>query len=90
MKEEKTVKDKFLDAMELPLELISDESRISLLGNKCLLIENYKGIIEYDENVIRFVNGVNVFGSDMVMEEISKDEVFITGEILNIEFERGE
>lgn len=90
MKNDKSIKDKFLDVMELPLELLSDEARITLLGNKYLMIENYKGIVEYDENVIRLVNHINVFGSDMKVEEINSDEIFITGEFLNIEFEWGE
>lgn len=84
---DKTVKEKFLDVMELPLELLSDESRITLFGNKNLLIENYKGIIEYDENIIRLVNHINVLGCQLKVEEINTDEIFITGEILNIEFE---
>lgn len=92
MKKEKNIsdkskKEKFLDVMELPLELLSDESRMTLLGNKSLLIENYKGIIEYDENIIRLVNHINILGNQMKVEEINNDEIFITGEILNIEFE---
>ena len=84
---DKSLKEKFLDAMELPLELLSNESRITLLGNQNLLVENYKGIIEYDENIIRLVNHINILGTQIKVEEINNDEIFISGKISNIEFE---
>lgn len=83
----KSLKEKFLDAMELPIELLSDVPRITLIGNSNLLIENHKGIIEYDENIIRLVSKISVSGNYLKVEEINNDEIFITGEFINIEFE---
>ena len=53
---DKSLKQKFLTAMDLPIELLNDVPRITLIGNNNLLIENHKGIIEYDENIIRLVS----------------------------------
>ncbi len=84
---EKRIKEKFLDMMELPKELLKDVSRITLLGNEDILIENYKGIIEYEENIIRLNNGINIFGTNLNVEEITDVDIFITGKINNVEFE---
>lgn len=87
MKENKTRKEKFLDAMEIPIELLTDITRVTALGNELIYIENYKGIIEYDENLIRLANKVTIVGESLCIEEITNNEVFISGEINNIEFE---
>ena len=84
---EKRIKEKFLDMMELPKELLKDVSRITLLGNEDILIENYKGIIEYEENIIRLNNGINIFSTNLNVEEITDVDIFITGKINNVEFE---
>lgn len=84
---ERRIKEKFLDMMELPKELLKDVSRITLLGNEDILVENYKGIIEYEENIIRLNNGINVFGTNLNVEEITEADIFITGKINNVEFE---
>lgn len=84
---DKSLKQKFLTAMELPIELFDDIPRITMIGNNRLLIENHKGIIEYDENIIRLVSHINILGNQMNVEEINNDEIFITGEISNVEFE---
>ena len=87
MKNSQSLKQKFLTAMDLPIELLNDVPRITLIGNNNLLIENHKGIIEYDENIIRLVSHINILGNQMNVEEINNDEIFITGEISNVEFE---
>ena len=84
---DKSLKEKFLTAMDLPIELLNDVPRITLIGNNNLLIENHKGIIEYDENIIRLVSHINILGNQIKVEEINNDEIFITGEITNVEFE---
>ncbi len=84
---EKRIKEKFMDMMELPKELLKDVYRITLLGNEDVLVENYKGIIEYEENIIRLNNGVNIFGNNLNVEEITNEDIFITGKISNVEFE---
>ena len=87
MKNSQSLKQKFLTAMDLPIELLNDVPRITLIGNNNLLIENHKGIIEYDENIIRLVRHINILGNQMNVEEINNEEIFITGEITNVEFE---
>ena len=73
--------------LDMPLDMIKGCSRMTVIGNESVLLENYKGIVEYEENVIRLSNNINVFGSRLNIEEITDDDILITGKIKNIEFE---
>ena len=50
-------------------------------------MENYKGSIEYEENVSRLSNDINVVGTKRNIEEINDDDILISGNIRNVEFE---
>ena len=82
----KRIKQKFNDIADLPKEISLDYSRMVLLGNKEFVIENYKGIIEYDNNIIRLntLSGIiSIEGSGLVINEISDDDVSVEG-IINL------
>lgn len=83
----KKSKEKFLDLMDMPVELLEDTFRITMIGNKSILIEKYNSILEYDENVIRTANGLMVQGTNLNIEEINDNELFVTGTLLNIEID---
>ena len=83
----KRIKERFTDMMELPKELLMNVSRITILGNEDVFIENYKGITDYEKNVIRLANNMIIFGENLNVEEITDQEIMITGRINSIEFE---
>ncbi len=83
----KSIKEKFSDMMELPKELLLDIPRITMLGNEDVFVENYKGIIEYCEDIIRLNNKINIYGTKLNVEEITDMEILISGKINTIEFE---
>ena len=83
----KKVKEKFLELMDMPTELLENTYRITMVGNKSILIEMYKSILEYDENIIRTLAGVTVQGTKLSIEEINDNEMFVTGNLLNVELE---
>ena len=86
-KQEKSTREKIGIALDMPIDMIKDCSRMTVIGNESILLENYKGIIEYEENIIRLSNNINVFGDKLNIEEITDDDILITGIINNIEFE---
>lgn len=81
------MREKMGKMLELPLDMIKDYSRITVMGNESILIENYKGIIEYEEQMIHLSNGIMIVGKGLNIDEITDDEIIITGDILKIEFE---
>ena len=83
----KKAKEKFLDLMDMPVELLSNTYRITMVGKESILIEKYDLILEYDENIIRTSCGVTIQGTGLNIEEIGDNEIFVTGNMLNIELE---
>ena len=56
-----------------------------------MIIENYKGILEYEDYFIRIgtnIGVVNVHGINLKLEKMTEDNIKITGKIENIEIER--
>ena len=83
----KSFKEKFREAMELPKELLQNYARITILGAEDVWIENYQGIMEYHENLIRFGNNISIYGNRLSVEEITREDILLVGEIKSIEFE---
>ena len=85
--ERKKIKQKFQTAMEIPKELLKNYSRVTIIGGEDIWIENYKSILEYSDNLIRFSNNICIYGQNLSVEEINSEDIFIIGKIKNIEFE---
>lgn len=83
----KSAREKFGEMLDMPVDMVKDCYRMTVIGNESVLLENHRGIMEYEENVIRFNNSVNVFGANLKIEEITDDDILITGSIKNIEFD---
>ncbi len=84
-----TVKEKVSKVFELPAEIILDMPQLVMMGNKSLIVENYKGVIEYGVERIRLNTGcgiVSLNGLNMSILEITSEDVMITGEIKQLEF----
>ena len=80
-------REKIQKAMELPTELLKSFPRVTMLGNEAVFIENYKSIVEYEKMLIRTSNNICVYGDDLNVEELTADEMLISGIIKSIEYE---
>lgn len=77
-------------ALEIPKEISSNEPKITIMGFNEMLIENYKGILEYQEFYIRistYIGILNINGFDLNLTEMTTDDILITGKIETIDFE---
>ena len=55
-----------------------------------MLIENYKSILEYQEFYIRistYIGIININGYELNLNEMTTDDLLITGKIDGIDFE---
>lgn len=80
--------DKMLD---LPKEIYSNTPKISILGFDEMVIENYKGILEYEEFFVRistYIGIVNINGYNLKLENMTDDDIKVTGKIESFELER--
>ena len=83
------LKKKMARALELPAEIMLNLPLISLTGNEELLIENYKGIIEYTDAQARLSTACGILrieGKALVLKEITEESLSITGRITKLEF----
>ena len=80
--------DKMLD---LPKEIYSNTPKISILGFDEMVIENYKGILEYEEFFVMistYIVIVNINVYNLKLENMTDDDIKVTGKIESFELER--
>lgn len=77
--------------LELPQEVYSDIPKLTITGFNELILENYKGILEYEEyfaSINTYMGIVNIKGYNLNLEKMTNDDIKITGKIDDIELER--
>lgn len=77
--------------LEFPKEVYSNEPKIEITGFDELVIENFKGILEYEEFFVRlntYIGIININGYNLNLENLTNDDLKVKGKIESIEFER--
>ena len=81
---------KLEEILEIPVELRTDKPKITVLGFERVLIENYKGILEYQDYFVRlssYIGNININGFNLKLDEMTKDDLLVIGKIDSIDFE---
>lgn len=82
---------KINEILEIPKEVSTDIPKITAIGFEEMLIENYKGILEYDEIFIRIsthIGIIDISGLNLSLNQMTEYDILISGKIENIEFEK--
>lgn len=90
MKNKKQRLTKFNDILEFPKEIGSNEPKLTMTGFNRLLIENYKGILEYEEFFIKintYIGIININGFNLELNNLTDDDILVTGKIDSIDIE---
>ena len=77
--------------LEMPKEIYTNEPRLIITGFNELFIENYKGILEYEEYYIKlstYIGGININGFNLKLDKMTEDSLKIIGKIETIDIER--
>ena len=77
--------------LEIPQEVCSDNPKFTVIGFSEMLIENYKGILEYEDFFVRIstnIGIVNINGYNLNLETMTNDDIKVTGKIESIDIER--
>lgn len=75
----------------IPDDVSSDAPKITILSFDKMLIENYKCVLEYQDFFIRIKMAtglININGYQMTMNEMTKDDIIVTGTIESVDFEK--
>lgn len=77
--------------LELPKEVCSNIPKIIITGFDEMIIENFKGILEYEEFFVRInthIGIININGYELKLENMTDDDIKITGKIESLDIER--
>ena len=85
-------KQSWLDRLlEVPLEVSSKMSKITILGFEKMSIENYQAILEYQDIYIRIKRWygiINITGFNLKLNDMTSDDVMVEGDIDSVDFEK--
>lgn len=85
----KGIREKIAEMTDIPKDFMMNMPRITILGNKEIYVDNYKGLLEYTQETIRLATTNKVIiikGDALMITRIVEEAVFIGGNIFSIEF----
>jgi len=77
--------------LEIPEEVYSNTPKITITGFDEMIIENFKGILEYEDYYVRIntsIGIININGIELKLENMTNDDIKVKGNIESIDIER--
>ncbi len=85
-----SMKNKLADSLNIPEDLAKGAAIVTVTGNRLAYVENYRGIIEYSKECIRLQTKtcrIRITGCELDITYYTNDDMKITGEIHQIQYE---
>lgn len=76
--------------LEIPREAISNIPKITITGFDEIMIENFKGILEYEDYFVRIsteIGNININGFNLKLNQMTDNDILVSGKIENLDFE---
>lgn len=76
--------------LDIPREVFSKVPKITITGFDEILIENFKGILEYEDFFARIsthIGNININGFNLKLSQMTDDDILVSGKIENLDFE---
>lgn len=76
-------------AKRIVTDLFADEPKIEMLGNREMIIDGCKGVVEYDEAIIKLSLGeyvLSLSGDNLLINSFDNSVAIISGQICEISF----
>ena len=83
--------NKLNNILEVPRELTDNKPKITIIGFDEMLIENYKGILEYEEFYIKVntsIGSININGFNLDLQQVTEDDILVKGTIESFDIDR--
>lgn len=80
---------KLADFLDIPLDTMIDWPRMTISGNKNLSIVNHRGVIEYDQTLVRIntrFGELKISGTGLMIVSAVKEEIIVEGKITQLEW----
>ena len=78
------------ERLELPAEAVPGSAKLSVVGGRCALIENHRGILAYSPEQIVVSTGrgrICLNGAELRLSAMNRDELLIQGKLQSVEWE---
>jgi sporulation protein YqfC len=88
-RKQRPIAHKLANLLDIPLDTVIDWPRMTLSGNKSLTITNHRGVIEYDQTLVRIntrFGELKISGVGLTLISAVKDEVVVEGKINQMEW----
>ena len=89
----KNFKRKVGSILEIPREITSNVPKITVTAFDEIVIENFKGILEYENFFVRistYIGNVNINGFNLKLTQMNDEDILVQGKIEGIDFENEE
>ena len=83
--------NKFTQMLDMPRELDKRQTKVTIISFDEILIENYKGIMEYEEFFVKInteIGVININGFNLNLEQMTDEDILVKGIINSIDLER--
>ena len=77
--------------LELPQQVCSNIPKLTITGFNEIIIENFKGVLEYEEFFVRInthIGIININGYNLNLENMTNDDIKVSGKIESLDIER--
>lgn len=84
-------KERLSDFLELPKEVISKITKITIIENNSILIEGYQNIVDYYDDYVKIKANdmyIMIDGKELDIQEITDYELVIEGTIYSINYKK--
>ena len=75
---------------DLPLDAVAGFPKVEVCGTNSALIENHKGILEYNDTLLSLNLGdyiLNVYGTDLVITAMNENGLRLQGSISGLQYD---
>ncbi len=89
--EQHSFKNKIADVSELPKDVFLGQPVLTVLGRMELNIENYRGITEYTDTLVRIqtkAGQIRIAGQRLRIDYYTNDDMKVTGRIDSINYQQ--
>ncbi|HYH02081.1 MAG TPA: YabP/YqfC family sporulation protein [Bacillota bacterium] len=79
---------KLAQLLDIPLDTAVDWPTIIMNANRSVSVQNHRGVIEYDQNMVRIntkLGELALYGEKLTLVSALKEEVVVEGRIVRVE-----
>lgn len=84
------IREQVIEQMELPRDFLLGDALVTITGRRELLIENYRGILDYEDSFIK-IQAKNcqilIAGKQLSIDYYTREEMKISGFFEQIQYE---